>query len=555
MSTARLSLFLIPLVLIACTEDVAPNMPEYQGSTGGQSAAVQDQANSGGNDPASGETDTQNASGGASAGSGGGSSTGITPSLGGATSDPSASGGTSIGGSASGGATTGGASSGGTATGGTSTGGVTTGGTATGGASTGGTGTGGSATGGTSSGGATTGGAETGGEASGAAAGTAGSAGDGGDDPTPIVLPHGFAPTTADWDDAVLAYEDWKAVHLQDCGNGVYRVPWENARLDSTVSEGIGYGMLLSVAHDDRAALDGLFAYYNLALDDWGLMHWLRYDCDAHWDTKYNEYPENAASDADLDVAMALIMANCKWGGGYLDDAARVINALEASSIGWDGSVALLQPGDGDFFENNGCINYSYFAPGYYRAFAEVVPDSADFWNQLANDTYVLLDRASDSNTGLVRNWGSSGGGSVSGCSFDASDDYGTDAARTPWRIGVDYLWWGTPEAKGWLDRITNWVLSQSLPELGLWYHIDGTLDAEHANSGAHTAITIGPWAVGAMAHSQEAVDALAAELVGIPTADGNFDAEYFPRSLRALTLLTLTGQFTTCGGGAHVEE
>ena len=111
------------------------------------------------------------------------------------------------------------------------------------------------------------------------AAGAAGAAtgGTGGD--PPVTLPHGFAPATVTWADAQQAYEEWKEVHLEDCGGGVWRVRWENARLDATVSEGIGYGMLLTVAHDEPAAFDGLLAYYHQALDEHGLMHWLRYGC------------------------------------------------------------------------------------------------------------------------------------------------------------------------------------------------------------------------------------------------------------------------------------
>jgi hypothetical protein len=151
--------------------------------------------------------------------------------------------------------------------------------------------------------------------------------------------------------------------------------------------------------------------------------------------------------------------------------------------------------------------------------------------------------------TGLVRNWGSTDGGSASGCNYDYADDYGDDAARTPWRIGTDYLWWGTAAAKSWLDRVIAWVSSQDPSALGQWYHLDGTFDTSHLGYDDHTAITLGPWAVGAMAYEQATVDSLAEELLSIPTSLGSHDAEYFARSLRALTLLTLTGHFTTCGG------
>ena len=513
--------FCWPCFATACTEDLSPERPLLAFGTGGAAAA---------------DTGVGGvlASGGSLIGSGG---LGVDSTLAGG--QPSTSGGAATGGAATGGAATGGAATGGAATGGATT---NSGGAGVGGA----TSIGGTSAGGSETGGAGTGGVSPGGAFSGGAGGSAGEASGG---QPPVILPYGYAPTTVVWADAQQAYDEWKSVHLEDCGGGVYRVPWENGRLDATVSEGIGYGMLLTVAHGDQSAFDGLYAYYNKALDEYGLMHWLRYGCDAHWDLTYNEYPDNAAADADLDVAMSLIMASCKWGGNYGGEATKVINAIEGSMIGWDGDVSVLQPGDSAFFDNNGCINYSYFAPGYFRAFAQHIPGNAAFWNKLADDSYVLLGRASDPTTGLVRNWGSTSGGSVDGCTFDYSDDYGDDAARTPWRVGTDYLWWGNAQAKAWADKVTAWVTTQSLPDLGQWYRLDGTLDSSHDGYADHTAINIGPWAVGAMAHSQAAADALAAELLAIPTGAGSHDAEYFPRMLRALSLVAMTGEFTMCGG------
>jgi hypothetical protein len=139
--------------------------------------------------------------------------------------------------------------------------------------------------------------------------------------------------------------------------------------------------------------------------------------------------------------------------------------------------------------------------------------------------------------------------GLLGSCSaYDYADDYGDDAARTPWRIGTDYLWWGTAAAKSWLDRMIAWVSSQAPSALGQWYHLDGAFDTGHSGYDDHTAITLGPWAVGAMANDQAVVDSLAAELLSIPTSSGSHDAEYSARSLRALALLTLTGHFTACG-------
>jgi endo-1,4-beta-D-glucanase Y len=477
-----------------------------------------------------------------------------------------ATGGAGVGGSApTGGTASGGAPTGGLATGGAS-GGAPTGGVATGGVASGGTATGGTTTGGTATGGTPTGGTATGGEVNGGAL----AGGTGGE----VVNPYGrgFLPTTITTEDANAAYQAWKTANLEDCGGGVHRVMWENAKKDATVSEGIGYGMLLAVSWNEREIFDGLLAYAKLMRvpiqggptdappSNNGLMNWLRYGCDAHRETKYSEYPDGAAADADLDVAMSLIMAQCRWGdGGYGSEATNVINSIRQNMFADDNGVAILQPGDGGWFDDweigmpTGCINYSYFAPGYYRAFAEHVPADADFWNDAANDAYTLLSRASNSNTGLVRNWGSSGGGdAVSDCynAYNRASSYGDDAARTPWRIGTDYLWYGTSAAKQWTDKVTQWVKTVPVSNTVQWYNLDGSPDTEAGGYADHTVINVGPWAVGSMSLDQETVDEFAAEVIAIPAGPGTHEDEYFNRMLKALSLLTLSGGFTRCGGG-----
>lgn len=417
------------------------------------------------------------------------------------------------------------------------------------------------ATGGVETGGmppvATGGGVETGGQ----------DPGTGGDGTGGTVVDNGppYYPTTVTLDDARASYDAWKAIHTEDCGGGVWRVPWENAKLDATVSEGIGYGMLLAVAYDDQTLFDGLLEYGKLMRaafqdgftnnGDNGLMNWLRYGCDAHRDTKYSDYPDNAASDADLDVAMALLMAQCKWGdSGYGTEATVIINAIKDHMFMEYNGLQVLQPGDSSWFDElgAGCVNYSYFAPAYYRAYAEHVPGDAAFWNQAADDTYALLESASNGSTGLVRNWGSAdGNGAAEDChnAYNRAGSYGDDAARTPWRVATDFEWYGETRAKAWTDRATDWVKGEGVSELVQWYYLDGSPDTDADTWDDHTAINVGPFAVGAMTYDQATVDEFAADLIAIPAASGNHDAEYFPRMLKALSLLNLTGQFTVCGG------
>ena len=333
----------------------------------------------------------------------------------------------------------------------------------------------------------------------------------------------GFRPSLAP-NIATDAYQVWRGNFVESCSNGTYRVL---SRADESVSEGIGYGMLLTAIYDaDPTAFDGLWRFYNLSADSLtGFMPWRVTGCNA------SATDVNPASDADLDVAMALILASCKWGGNYGADATRMINAIQEYETQRYNNVYVLRPGT--TWGGATCMNPSYFSPAYYRAFALQVPEQGEFWNQFATDTYVVLGQVTQPQTGLVPDWTDWGG--ADGCSSDQrAGGYGYDAARTPWRIALDYVWWGIPESAAWLTPITNWAAATGIANIVDGYEISGT-----AVGTVHNSVFVGAFAVGAMTQSQALVDQFTQDLVGIS------DNAYFQLSTRALYLATLAGNFT----------
>jgi endo-1,4-beta-D-glucanase Y len=348
--------------------------------------------------------------------------------------------------------------------------------------------------------------------------------------------PPAFTPTTVTLSDADATYDSWKSRFLEDCGGGLWRVKWSTATL--TVSEGIGYGMLLTVAHDEQPIFDGLWQYYKNNRDGAGLMNWQRSGCEGA------PAGNNAATDADLDTAMALVMASHRWSATpYLADAQALIGAIQAhETVIADDGLAILRPGD--VFGGQSCLNFSYFAPGYYRAFAQVEGTDAAFWNKLADDTYTVLGRAANTTTGLVPNWcdeqGQSTPAGPDGCAnYTFADEYGSDAARTPWRIATDFVWWRGSASRLWLERLTGWVKSVGIANVGGRYALDGTATATN-----HSVVLVGAFADAALAHDQETADAFFQELSALPPSTG-----YYSSSLRALYLLLPVGRFTPGGG------
>jgi hypothetical protein len=135
-------------------------------------------------------------------------------------------------------------------------------------------------------------------------------------------------PTNYRNSDVLAAYQQWETdtvVAADSVCTGCKRVqrlasdPQSTCLPNgSTVSEGIAYGMLIAVYMDKQALFDGLWKYSQKFLDNRGLMHW-----SVNAQGQLGSVPggcQGAASDADEDMAFALVMADKQWGGkGSLD--------------------------------------------------------------------------------------------------------------------------------------------------------------------------------------------------------------------------------------------
>ncbi len=285
----------------------------------------------------------------------------------------------------------------------------------------------------------------------------------------------------------------------------------------SVVSEGIGYGMLLAAANDDRALFDKLWKFYSDHLDPQGLMNWSMAVCAAPGNNM-----ANAATDADLDAAMALVQADAVW-GGYATAAKTLIGKIKQSETdSCTNGLDVLRPGDkfgGCSDPNNlGKVNPSYFAPGYYRVFALVDTANAAFWIKLAADSYTLLAQYQATMGGLVPEWGFYNG------TTDGSP-YGYNACRTPWRIAVDFLWFCTPEARTFLQGISTYVDAHG-----------GVANVPFDKNSAF----LGAFALSAMPLGQSKLDTYVASWLGAQVSD----TPYFQATLRRLYLHAAAGQF-----------
>jgi endoglucanase len=310
-------------------------------------------------------------------------------------------------------------------------------------------------------------------------------------------------------------YDYWKSRFVVSAGTGLRVIRDTNG--NDTVSEGIAYGMLAAVYMDDRTSFDGFWTYAKQHADSHGFMHWK-----INADGTVASDGMGSASDADEDMAWALIMASAHWqSGAYLDDAKRLINGMMTYMIGPDG---MLLPGDG--WGSTDRTFPDYFSPGYYRVFGQVTNSMAN-WNIVIDKNYEILAAVSgqyglvpDSTTRTYQHMGA----------------YGYDACRTPWRIGMDYCFSGDARAKAYLDKIAPFFVSQgNIANIGDGYSLTGQKTSSSANMAF-----IGPAGVAGMAGWPQLLnDAFA---FGATGTGGT--TPYYQQTLRLITMLVMSGNF-----------
>lgn len=315
------------------------------------------------------------------------------------------------------------------------------------------------------------------------------------------------------------AYLEWKARFFKSCDDGSeYVLKNDYTGSEQVASEGIAYGMLLAVGIGDRATFDGLWQFYREHRNGNGLMNWLHSPCGGQIDG-------NGASDADLDAAMALILADGRW-GGLAGDALALVTAIgthETQTCG-NGEI-VLKPGDA-WGGCDGTVNPSYFSPAYYRRFASVQTDRAAFWNQFATDTYQMLAGMQEQTAGLLPDWGFGDGRAEGG----DRGQFGYEAVRAPWRIALDLAWSGSNEPRAFLSRMSQTIDARG----GLTAMADDESFADKRNSAF-----LGSLSLSGVAVSQQKFEGYVAEWEAYDTLD---DQWYYQASLRVLFLMTAGG-------------
>ncbi len=277
-------------------------------------------------------------------------------------------------------------------------------------------------------------------------------------------------------DAATAAYYDqWKSAYLEPaCKPGEFRIRSLGATKAYAVSEGHGYAMMalpLMAGHDPDAQrlFDGFYRYYKGHPSSLNreLMAW------AQNKICVNVGGPNSATDADLDIAYGLLLADRQWGsGGDVDyrgaaeDLIKTILKVEATPAN------NLIVGNWVTDARNprySAARGSDFMPEHFKTFARATGEPR--WNAILAKTYdlIALIQGRDAPvSGLVPDFIMDAAGNAPRPApprwLEAPTDgqYAWNACRVPWRVATDYLITGEARAQTAIRRINSWLRHQT---------------------------------------------------------------------------------------------
>jgi len=317
--------------------------------------------------------------------------------------------------------------------------------------------------------------------------------------------------------------------------SGDYKIKFNSS--GETVSEAMGYGMLIMVYMagadpDAKNYFDGLNRFrqrYPSSLNP-NLM------C---WKIPANEaaVSDDCATDGDLDMAFALLLAHKQWGDtNYFAQASQLLRAISNSLVRADFSLRL-----GDWNSAAGQTRPSDFMPAHFRSFYEATGNG--FWTNVENQCYAILDQLQTNYaaaTGLIPDFATNNNVTWKPARpgfLEGPNDgfYNYNACRVPWRIGWAACQYNSPRARQILSRFMAWAVPHctNAASFKAGYQLDGT---DISGNNYDTACFISPTGISAMATTNQPW------LNGAFSYAKNRHEGYYEDSVSLLSMLVMSG-------------
>jgi len=368
--------------------------------------------------------------------------------------------------------------------------------------------------------------------------------------------------------DAQLAdfYQSWKATYFtHGCGEGRAYVDvagdgkpvYGGTEAHTiTVSEAHGYGMLALVmmSGTDPAAqadFDAMlrYAHDHPATSSSALLAWNQVEGCA--DAGVDVGGSNTATDGDLDIAYALLLADKVWGSSGEFDYAAEARATMDAIFAYEVEPVSLHLGIGDWAVHPDETHYRYttrssdLMMSHLRAFAAA--GGNPLWSAVLDRSYAIIDAVRAPGTGLVPDFivdldAAPRPADAMFLEGESDGMYSWNAGRYPWRIALDYLLFAEPRARAALEPLNAWIQRATGGDptsIADTCALDGSTLPDH---GSNSMAFVAPLGVAAMIDpaNQAWLDAIWRDVAAKPLAE----EDYFGNTLKLLSMIAMNGDW-----------
>jgi len=368
--------------------------------------------------------------------------------------------------------------------------------------------------------------------------------------------PYGIKPNCVSQEemnqDCLKAFEDFikNSVTNEGCPPGItYRVhigggiAFSGSEPYDTYSEGIAWGMLFSVIMDNgsnnaRTYFDSFNEYRKTYRNSRGLMGW-------HVDKNAVLKDSGIAVEADENMAMALILANRKWGSNsrrnYENDAKEILNALMKYCV--QTPEMFMKPGD--TWGGYTLVHPCNFAVCFYKDWEQFTAESR--WSAVKSESYNILQKIYTSYpTGYLPHWCDYEGNKPSGQEAYFEDyTFEYDALQTAFKITLDYLLNGnqTHQLAFSIPNSLSYSVRKSTNNDVNWIGSGYDLNGNIVNYSYGNSAFVGAFGVASMVSSahQQWCNSLYSSLRN-QTTGGQWG--YYKDIIRLFTLIIMSGNF-----------
>lgn len=291
----------------------------------------------------------------------------------------------------------------------------------------------------------------------------------------------------ADW------RKNWVTENVEIDGVKTAYIKMSDSKIFRISSRDIAFGMLLSVymadaSNDAQSLFNQFMNFYRCFANEnkepktcksqsFKIMAGEVYE----EDSALVRYAGVSNPDADMDAALALLLADKQWGSEGAEKYATYAKTLLQDI--YDNDIETGEKMHINAFSNyDAAFNPSYSAFANFKIFAESGAALKDAWNTLAKNTAAELALCQDSTTGLVPLWCDYSTHEPvkvqDSYSYEEGPGFIYDALLVPWRMATAYYWYGDENAKKVNGKLTKWLSSASYGHasyIKTYYKLDGS--------------------------------------------------------------------------------